>query len=351
MVHFTVTQGQGEKRLSYKFVDKSWKLVQELSLPSETDISFHSASACSDDLIYTESSLLRPSTVYLENSDGTRCELFKQASVFDPGNFVEKTSAKSPEGTAIDYTLLSYRELKGEPGKQPVLMTGYGAFGITLRTQYLSKDINETSIIPWLERGGLVVKAAIRGGGDRGPAWHEAARQEKRQKSYDDFIAVAEDLIERGLTAAGHIGVFGQSNGGLLSSVMGTQRPDLFGAVVSDAPLTDMLRFPYMGMGAAWIHEYGDPKDEKMADVLRSYSTFHNVREGVKYPPFLVTISTKDDRVGAGHVRKLVAKLKDSGSKNAFLLEEKDGGHNMSDPFRKSRLMSQRISFFVEHLL
>ena len=229
-------------------------------------------------------------------------------------------------------------------------MSGYGAFGITLRTQNFSKDMGETSIIPWLERGGLVVKAAIRGGGDRGPAWHEAARREKRQKSYDDFIAVAEDLIERGLTAAGHIGVFGQSNGGLLSSVMGTQRPDLFGAVVSDAPLTDMLRFPNMGMGAAWIHEYGDPKDEKMANVLRSYSPFHNVRDGVKYPPFLVTISTKDDRVGAGHARKLVAKLKDSGSKNAFLLEEKDGGHNMSDPFRKSRLMSQRISFFGEHL-
>jgi prolyl oligopeptidase len=145
--------------------------------------------------------------------------------------------------------------------------------------------------------------------------------------------------------------VFSLSNGGLLPAVMGAQRPDFFGAVVSDVPLTDMLGFPKMGMGSAWITEYGDPEDPEMVKMLVSYSPFHNVRNDAQYPPFLVTVSTKDDRVGAGHPRKLVARLKDSGAAKCYLSEERDGGHGVSDAFKKTELMSRRMSFFVSTLM
>lgn len=217
--------------------------------------------------------------------------------------------------------------------------------------EYLSSAHGGITLVTWLENGGSLALPRIRGGGERGSAWHESAQREHRQRSYDDFIAVAERLIADTFTSAGRIGVFGLSNGGLPAAVMGTQRPDLFGAVVSDVPLTDMLRFPKMGMGFAWVEEYGDFEDPEMAKVLASYSPFHKVRDGVRYPPFLVTVSTKDDRVGAGHARKLVARLKDSGVDKSYLFEGKDGGHGVSDPFKKTELMSRRMSFFVNNLI
>ena len=165
-----------------------------------------------------------------------------------------------------------------------------------------------------------------------------------------DFIAVSEKLISDGMTKPEHLGVFGASGGGLLAAVVAIQRPDLFGAIVSDVPLTDMLRYPKMGMGGAWMNEYGDPKDPEMAKALRAYSPFHNVREDVKYPPFLVTASTNDDRVGVGHSRKLVAKMKDAGVLNAFLYEDGDGGHHVSDPFNNFEMMSRRIAFLMDLL-
>jgi len=161
---------------------------------------------------------------------------------------------------------------------------------------------------------------------------------------------VAESLIKSGFTTPAHLGVFGTSNGGLLAATMGTERPDLFAAVVSDVPLTDMLRMPKMGMGAAWIDEYGNPDDPAAARVLRSYSPLHNVREGVHYPPFLITISTEDNRVGPGHARKLAARLLEAGA-TAYFLEDDEGGHGVSDPLARPEIAAARMTFLVDSLM
>jgi prolyl oligopeptidase len=180
----------------------------------------------------------------LEVSQAGAGLLQAEVPAFDATRFVvEVRSVASKDGTPIDYFLLRPRALHaGSP--TPTLMTGYGAFGISFTPGYLDGEVGGRSLQLWLQRGGALVLPAIRGGGERGEAWHQAAIRERRQVSYDDFAAVAESLIKSGFTTAAHLGVFGTSNGGLLAATMGTQRPDLFGAVVSDVPLTDMLRMP-----------------------------------------------------------------------------------------------------------
>jgi prolyl oligopeptidase len=351
-LHLTVSRRGLERRLVFELDGEAWKVIRTVPTATGSTANLAYGDGYSNQLIVSESGMLSPCVVRLERDDGTQAVLFAQESAFKLGDFtVEVKSTQSRDGTVtIDYTVLRPKVFEGESGQQPVLMTGYGAFGISMPMGYLSPFLGGISLVPWLESGGALVVPAIRGGGERGPAWHEAARQEKRQKSYDDFISVAERLIADGMTTAGRIGVYGTSNGGLLSAVMGMQRPDLFGAIVSDVPLTDMLRFPRMGMGAAWEGEYGNPEDPDAAAVLRSYSPFHNIPEGSKLPPFLVTISTRDDRVGAGHARKLVARLKDSGAE-AYLIEETVGGHGVSDPFKRAAFMAGRISFWLECLV
>lgn len=351
-VHLVVLKDGIQRRLVFRFTDRAWSIERSVLIEAGATPTIDDADSGSDDIIITDSGLLLPSMVQLERDDGTRLVFYQQPPAFDAGAFqVEPKSTRTLDGTAsIDYIILSPKRAKGSNQSHgPVLMTGYGGFGITLPMQYLGQAFGGTSLIPWLEAGGSLVVPAIRGGGDRGPAWHEAARKEKRQKSYDDFAAVADRLVADGVATPGRIGVFGVSNGGLLSAVMGTQRPDLFGAVVSDVPLADMLRFTLMGMGAAWVDEYGDPADPAMAEVLRSYSPFHNVRDGGKYPPFLVTVSTKDDRVGAGHARKLAARLQDAGAE-AYFSEQAEGGHGVSDPFRRAAFMARRVSFLIRNL-
>lgn len=352
MVHFTVTKDSTERWLAFEPCGSSWKQVRSDQTPTGCSLSLVSGDVWTEDVVTKLSGILYPSEFRLEREDGARPVLFVQDAAFDGTAFTaQELTAQSKDGTSVEYTLLSPNKVSAVSGSQPVLMTGYGAFGITMPYEYMSAVHGGITLVTWLEHGGSLALPRIRGGGERGSAWHESAQREHRQRSYDDFIAVAERLIADDFTSAGRIGVFGLSNGGLLAAVMGTQRPDLFGAVVSDVPLTDMLRFPKMGMGFAWVEEYGDPENPEMAKVLASYSPFHNVRDGVKYPPFLVTISTKDDRVGAGHARKLVARLKDSGAEKSYLFEERDGGHGVSDSFKKTELMSRRMSFFIDNLV
>ncbi|KAJ4317696.1 hypothetical protein N0V84_007215 [Fusarium piperis] len=349
-VYLTMNKRQSERRLTLKNDANEWKVIRSI----ETSIGSHAAATSGDpysnETVVTESGLLSPSTIWLER-DGNQQDLYTQPSVFDASAFqLSQKSTSSKDGTSIDYLVLSPKEPKHPPGEQPVMMTGYGAFGLSIMMSYLDMTLGGISLVPWLESSGSLVLPFIRGGGERGEVWHQAARQEKRQNSYGDFIAVAETLIKDGVTTPKRISACGISNGGLLAAVMGIQRPDLFGAIVSDVPLTDMLRYPLMGMGAAWIYEYGDPQDPEMAKVLRAYSPFHNIREGVQYPPFLVTVSTKDDRVGAGHARKLVARLKDAGASDIFLYEDRTGGHGVSDPFKNATLMARRVAFLIENL-
>ena len=157
-------------------------------------------------------------------------------------------------------------------------------------------------------------------------------------------------LVDGGFTRPERIGVFGTSNGGLLSATVAVQRPDLYGAVISDVPLADMIRYPKIAMGAAWMDEYGDPSVPAIRQALEAYSPLHNIRPGVPYPPFLVTISTTDNRVGPGHARKLAARLREVGS-TVYFLEDEEGGHGVSDPLSRPDIMAMRMEFLIGRLM
>jgi len=294
------------------------------------------------------SGFVTPRTQYVLGPEGQRRQLAQDPSVIDAKGYVSEVgSARSKDGTKIDYFLLRPARANGPV---PLLMTGYGAFGLSFRPGYFDYIVGGPALKVWLERGGAVAIPAIRGGGERGEAWHQAALREKRQNSYDDFIAAAEHLIRTGVTTQGHVGLFGSSNGGLLAATLGTQRPDLFSAVVSDVPLTDLIRMRHMGMGAAWMNEYGNPDVPAQAQAMLGYSPYQNVHEGKHYAPFLVTISTEDNRVGPGHARKFAHRLADVGA-TAYFYEDEEGGHGVSDALRNPELMALRMSFFIDTLM
>ena len=194
-------------------------------------------------------------------------------------------------------------------GKNPTLLYGYGGFEISLNPSY-SATIGRA----WLERGGVYVVANTRGGGEFGPEWHQAGLKTKRQIVYDDFISVAQDLIDRKITTPAHLGTHGRSNGGLLMGVMFTQRPDLFNAVAIGVPLLDMHRYHKLLAGASWVGEYGNPEDDgEEGAFIRALSPYHQLKEGVSYPEPYIYTSTKDDRVHPGHARKFAQRLEDMG--------------------------------------
>jgi prolyl oligopeptidase len=178
----------------------------------------------------------------------------------------------------------------------------------------------------WLAKGGVYVLSNIRGGGEYGPRWHQAALKEKRQVSYDDFATVAEDLIARKVTSPRHLGILGGSLGGMLVSVAMLQRPELFNAVVSQVPLTDMRRYHKMLAGASWMDEYGDPDQPEQWDYIGRYSPYHNVEKGKTYPAVFYTSSTRDDRVHPAHARKMVARMEEQGHDVRYW-ENMEGGH------------------------
>jgi prolyl oligopeptidase len=207
-------------------------------------------------------------------------------------------------------------------GSNPTLLYGYGGFQISMTPSY-SATVGKL----WVERGGVYVLANIRGGGEFGPAWHQAGLKTKRQIIYDDFFAVAEDLVARKITSPRRLGIQGGSNGGLLVGVALTQRPEMWNAVVVQVPLLDMLRYHELLAGASWVGEYGDPNNPDEGAFLQKISPYHNLRAGVAYPePFFIT-STKDDRVHPGHARKMAARMEEMGL--PFLYYENiDGGHS-----------------------
>ncbi|WP_299006053.1 prolyl oligopeptidase family serine peptidase [uncultured Caulobacter sp.] len=329
---------------------EGWTVQDNPPEPVGVAISFVAVDPSSDAAIAQRGGYITPNRLDLITgaiAQGTT--LFSEPSAIDPQRLVvELKTAKSKDGTEIDYYLVRPKT-PGKPGATPVLMTGYGAFGITLSPDYLGPTVGGKAMALWLNRGGALVMPMIRGGGERGEAWHQAAIREKRQNSYDDFAAVTEDLIASGLTSPRHIGVFGSSNGGLLAAVMGVQRPDLYGAIVSDVPLTDLVRMPFMGMGAAWTNEYGDAKDPTLRAAIERYSPYQNIVAGRRYPPFLVSVATSDNRVGPGHARKLAAKLKAAGSP-VYYLEDQEGGHGVSDPLSRPELMADRMTFLINAL-
>ena len=262
---------------------------------------------------------LTPFTLSLGAVSGPSTTLKRTPTMFDAtGLSIAQEWATSADGTRVPYFIVRNPNTKGP---QPTLLYGYGGFEISMTPSY-SAGVGAI----WLEQGGVYVVANIRGGGEFGPAWHQAALKANRPRAYEDFIAVAEDLIRRGITSTRQLGVMGGSNGGLLAGNMLTMRPDLFGAVVAQVPLLDMRRYHQLLAGASWIAEYGDPDIPEEWAFIRSFSPYHNLDPGTRYPPLLLTTSTRDDRVHPGHARKMAAKMAAQGHRVLYY-ENIEGGH------------------------
>lgn len=216
---------------------------------------------------------------------------------------ISQYEAVSKDGTLIPCFQVHRRGIALDESN-PTLLTAYGGFEAPLTPYY-----DAGAGVAWLERGGVLVVANLRRGGEFGPKWHQAAVKQNWQRAFDDFIAVAEDLIRRKVTSRRHLGITGASNGGLLVGVAFTQSPDLFGAVVCQVPFLDMNRYHKLGAGASWIGEYGNPDLPDDRAALNQYSPYQNVRKDTRYPPVRFTTSTRDDRVHPGHARKMMAKM------------------------------------------
>lgn len=281
-----------------------------------------------------------PPTLAIWSPGSNKRETLKQNPSFYDAKDVEVTQhfATSKDGVRIPYFEVGK---KGRSGPAPTLLEAYGGFEISLTSRYAS-----TQGPAWIEHGGVYVLANLRGGGEYGPAWHEAAMRRRRQNAYDDMAAVAEDLARRGVTTPAELGILGASNGGLLTAVMLTQRPELFGAVVSKVPLTDMRRFHKLLAGASWMSEYGDPDDPGDWAALSKFSPLHNVRAGAKYPPMFFTTSTKDDRVHPAHARKMVAKLEALGHAPLYY-ENIEGGHGGAADIRQRAYVDALVFTFL----
>ncbi len=276
----------------------------------------------SDQFFLNFTDFLTPTTELLAKPGSDKHEALKHLPAFfsAKGLKVQQFEAKSKDGTAIPYFLVARADVALD-GKNPTLLYGYGGFEVPLQPNY-----SAGSGMSWLEKGGVYVQANIRGGGEFGPQWHQAALKEHRQRAYDDFAAVAEDLIARKVTAPAHLAIQGGSNGGLLVGAVAMQRPELFKAVVCQVPLLDMRRYHKLLAGASWMGEYGDPdKPEEWAFISR-YSPYQNVKPDVKYPRIFFLTSTRDDRVHPGHARKMYAKMQAQGH-DVLYFENTEGGH------------------------
>jgi prolyl oligopeptidase len=295
-------------------------------------------------LSYTD--FLTPDSLFLASADREGRELLKsRPPLFDStGMRVEQRFAVSKDGTRVPYFVVWPRGAVAD-GTHPTLLYGYGGFEVSLNPWY-SGGIGRS----WYRRGGVFVVANIRGGGEFGPAWHRAALKENRQRSFDDFIAVAEDLIAQKITSPRHLGIEGGSNGGLLVGAVFTQRPELFNAVVCQVPLLDMRRFHKLLAGASWMAEYGNPDLPADWGALAAYSPYHRVQPGVKYPRVLFTTSTRDDRVHPGHARKMVARMLAQGH-DPLYYENIEGGHGgAADNEQRAHLQALEFSYLWQQL-
>ena len=298
--------------------------MREVTLPTLGSVSISPMDAeKSDNYLLSYSDYLTPSVYLLAQGGNDERTILKSAPAFFDASPYETVQqfATSTDGNKIPYFVIKRKNIVYD-GNNPTLLYGYGGFQISLTPSY-SGVLGKA----WLEKGGVYVVANIRGGGEFGPRWHQAALKENRQRAYDDFAAVAKDLIASKITSPHHLGAMGGSNGGLLAGVALTQHPELFNAVVSQVPLLDMQRYNKLLAGASWMGEYGNPDIAEEWAYIKNYSPYQNVKADVSYPNVLFITSTRDDRVHPGHARKMTAKMLEQGHKNVWYFENTEGGH------------------------
>ncbi len=300
----------------------------------------------SNDYWMTVTSFVEPTTLYLATpGNGAREKMKSLPAFFDAkGLTTRQFEATSKDGTRIPYFVVMRAGTKLD-GSNPTILYGYGGYEISMLPSY-----SGTIGAAWLEKGGVWVLSNIRGGGEFGPAWHTTAIREGRHKTHDDFIAVAEDVIKRGITSSKHLGIMGGSQGGLLVGAAFTQRPDLYRAVVCQVPLLDMRRFNKLLAGASWQGEYGNPDVPADWEFISKYSPYQNVVKEKKYPRVLFYTSTRDDRVHPGHARKMVAKMEEQGH-DVLYYENTEGGHAAgSTPAQQAFMWALTYTYFLNEL-
>jgi prolyl oligopeptidase len=299
------------------------------------------------DMVFaTAETMLMPPTLYAVSDGQAPQPVQSLPATFDAKDMrVEKRFATSKDGTKIPYFLV---RKAGATGAVPALVHAYGGFRAAQTPGYLTGQPYRAGPLGlfWVEGGNAYVLANIRGGGEYGPAWHQAALREKRQNSFDDLHAVAEDLVKTGVSAKGKIAISGRSNGGVLVGAAMTQRPDLYGAVISGSPIKDMWRYDKMLAGASWVAEYGDPDVPADWAFLSQYSPYHHIRKGVTYPPIFLYLSTKDDRVHPGHARKYAARLTENGNR-VYYHEYVEGGHSVGADHAEDAVRAAMLHAFL----
>jgi prolyl oligopeptidase len=351
-VLLTVQDNVSSKLEELHAVDGRWqrRAVQSPSPGRLAVTSLHDGALADDALaesyLVDYEDFLTPATLLLARAGSDdRLPLKRAPAFFDAqGMNVQQHFTTSQDGTRIPYFVVLPKGALAD-GSTPTVLYGYGGFEISQRPFYAS-----TFGSAWLAHGGAFVLANIRGGGEFGPDWHTAATKANKQRSYDDFIAVAQDLVARRISSPRHLGIMGGSNGGLLVGAVLTQRPDLFNAVVCTVPLLDMARFHKLLAGASWMAEYGDPDQPEQWAWISKYSPYHNVKPGVAYPQVLFTTSTRDDRVHPAHARKMAARMLEQGHQVLYY-ENIEGGHGgAADNAQRANLQALEFSYLWQRL-
>lgn len=331
---------------SYKpEADGKWSHT-ELAIPNNAAIQLIGSDSHSDLAYVSVTGFLSPSRLMLADlNKGSMSEVKSLPAKFDAsGLLVEQFQAASKDGTQVPYFIVHSKNQKLD-GSTPTILYAYGGFQVPLTPSY-GAELGKL----WLERGGAFVLANIRGGGEFGPAWHEAGLKLNRQRIYDDFTAVARDLGIRGFTSPAHLGIEGASNGGLLMGVEFTQHPEMWSAVDIGVPLLDMLRYEKIAAGSLWVGEYGSVSKPDEKSFLASISPYNNLKSGVQYPQPLIWTTTKDDRVGPQHARKFAAKLSAMGVPYYFY-EVTEGGHGTGATLAEQAQMTAREYAYFSHKL
>ncbi|MGB3470969.1 MAG: prolyl oligopeptidase family serine peptidase [Erythrobacter sp.] len=319
---------------------------EQVALPDNATVGITASDDKSEQIMFTVTDFLNPTTLYYSDEGETPRVIKTSPARFDAsGMEVEQHEATSADGTAIPYFIVKPAGM-AMTGETATLMTGYGGFQVPRLPGYLGSTGKM-----WVERGGAYVLANLRGGGEFGPGWHQTAIRENKQRTWDDFIAVGEDLVKRGFTSPQHLGIQGGSQGGLLVGTAFTQRPDLFGAAIVQIPLFDMLRYHLIGRGASWIGEYGDPRIPEQRAWIEGYSPYQKLSEGVDYPAPFLWASTADDRTHPAHARKGAAKLKGLGQDYLYY-EDTTGGHSGGvDNEQRAKLQALQYIYLMQRLM
>lgn len=326
--------------------DHGWTSAA-LDLPKDSSIHIASAADRDNRLILSVTGFLTPTTQWVADAVSGAPEKLKSLPArFDASrDVVEQHWATSRDGTKVPYFVVRPKDLKPD-GSAPTLLYAYGGFQVSLTPAYAA-----TVGKLWLEKGGVYVVANIRGGGEFGPRWHNAALKLNRMKAYEDFFAVSQDLIDRKITSPRRLGIMGGSNGGLLMGVALTKHPELYRAVVIQVPLFDMLNYTRIGAGASWAGEYGDPANPEERKVIEGYSPLQNLKVGQPYPRVFIETSTKDDRVHPSHARKAAARLHELGYDYLYY-ENMEGGHAAAANLNETALrISLEYTYLTQQLV